>query len=141
MNNFFSSLCLTGVAAALTVMVIGVPDFNAHRKTTTDDVITGSVEGDLKSAFELTRNGEMRCMLRRGKALSGGTFRLVISPECEPVFENLETAQYWTDTADGRIILSGSFGPLIEFSPGDGPGYLSVHPAEPLFTLVRLPKD
>lgn len=137
MNRLISFLFLALAAMLGAATAIGLPGFD--NQNVVDTMNTASIKGDRRGFYELVRSDQERCLLRKGQRVGPETYLIENKVSCDNAIKTMSSALYWTDTAHGGVIISGPEGPLIEFAESDGPGFESVHPANPLFTLYREP--
>ncbi len=134
MKELISSLFATGSAAFVTLVVFGLPTFGPGIDRET---ITGSIPVTQSGNHTLFMNGEALCDVRRGARIAPTVYRLEAAANCGSALGQADQSLYWTETASGGVIFSGTEGAIIEFTEADGSQLESVLPTNPLYSLRR----
>lgn len=133
MKTLVSSLLATGASAFIVLAVFGFPNIGPGVDRGT---VTGSVESSPATTSYLLESAARNCTVRRGARIKPTVYRLELAADCDPIFDELGEASYWTETPNGGIVFSGGKGTVLEFAQSDGAQFESVLPARPLYSLT-----
>jgi hypothetical protein len=128
-------------AAAIVAMFLDFATYTSGEDPGIDVATTASIATDGKGLDVPTfvirgPGGGANCKAFPAENGMPGHNSLSVDSSCASLYPPLANASTWHNNEDGTIDLADNLGrTIVEFSPGDGPDYISVEPRSVILSM------